>query len=295
MPISAYPDFTPLAIDDSSAFDRAFRADPPRISELTFTNLYSWREAYRLRAAVLDECIILRSDTAGPPCFFYPIGSGNKRAVIARIMGDTEGVFIRIPEALVSLFSDNSRIIVTEDRDNADYLYRVSDLTELSGRKYDGKRNLIKKFKSDYKYEYVKLDARNAGACLDFERVWCEIKDCDGNEGLSRERKAIGEMIDNFERFHLIGGAISIAGEIRAAAIGQALNPSTMVMHVLKADPEIPGLYQTINNEFLVRETSGFEFVNLEQDLGIEGLRKAKLSYHPCELIKKYTLRPATT
>ena len=109
-------------------------------------------------------------------------------------------------------------------------------------------------------------------------------------EGLFEERQAIREMIANCAEFDLVAGAIRVERKICALAIAQRLNPNTLVMHVLKANPNIPGLYQLIFNEFLSREARGYEFVNLEQDLGVEGLRKSKLSYHPSGMIKKYKI-----
>ena len=160
----------------------------------------------------------------------------------------------------------------------------------MPGKKYDGKRNLIKKFKSTYDHEYIALNASNAESVLDFEDAWCSIKDCDNVTGLYNERDALREIVANFANFKLIGGAIKTEGMIRAVAIGERLNKDTLVMHILKADPNIAGLYQAIMNEFLSREGSAFKFVNLEQDLGVEGLRKSKLSYHPVEMINKYTI-----
>lgn len=290
MSIQAYPNFNLLAMEDQDMLNQAFKNNPPVISEFTFTNLYAWREIYKLQVASLDNFIIIRSDSQKQMRFFSPIGSGNIKAAIEHVLGDTKGIFIRIPEIAKPLFDNNPRFKIELDMDNSDYLYRTADLIALAGEKYDGKRNLIKKFKSMHEYEYIKLMARNASECLEFQERWCSIKDCDSVEGLNNERRAIREMVKNFLSFGLIAGAIKVEGKICAVAISQKLNNSTLVMHALKADPNMAGLYQVINNEFLTREGSNFEYVNMEQDLGIEGLRKAKLSYHPTQMIKKYNL-----
>lgn len=116
------------------------------------------------------------------------------------------------------------------------------------------------------------------------------VKDCDKVEGLNNERQAIREIINNFGSFNLIGAFIKVKGNICAVAIGEKLNSNTLVMHVLKADPFMQGLYQVILNDFLLKDCGNFEYINLEQDLGVEGLRQAKLSYHPARIIEKYTL-----
>ncbi len=266
--------------------------DPPEISEFTFANLYAWRRAYDISLSALDTFLILRAGRYGAGTFFAPVGKGDIKRVITRILLDTRGTCIRTPETIARLCDKDGHFDVVPDSDNSDYVFRVEDLVALSGKKYDGKRNLIKKFRTSYAYEYVPLDGDNAGACLAFEDAWCSVKSCDSVEGLRNERVAIGEMISSFEEFGLTGGMISIGGEAKAAAVAGRLNPDTLVMHILKAAPDLAGLYQTMLHEFLSREARGFKLVNLEQDLGVEGLRKAKLSYHPSAMVKKYILRP---
>ena len=290
MVLPAYPYFKRLEIEDLSIFNQVFKNNPPVISEFTFTNLYAWRDAYKFQVALWDNFIIIRSDSQKQSRFLNPIGRGNIRTVIENILKNTSGTFIRIPEATKSLFSEDERFKIEEDRDNSDYLFKMQDLITLPGKKYDGKRNLIRKFKSTHSYEYIKLQQTNAPECLKFEEAWCLLKDCAGVEGLNNERHAIREMVKNFSAFDLIGGAIKIEREICALAIGQKLNKDTLVLHILKADPNIIGLYQVIHNEFLKQEGKAFQYVNMEQDLGIEGLRKSKLSYHPVKMIKKYTI-----
>jgi len=282
--------FEPLKIEHKSLFDAAFKNNPPEISEFTFTNLYSWRNAYGFEAAEFRGFIILKASKGRNRGFFDPIGTGDRKEAIIEILKDTNGPFIRMPEAAKALFDNDAGFIIEKDAPNSDYLFRIEDLVTLAGRKYDGKRNLIKKFKGEHEYNFIELDASNVHRCLDFEEKWCSIKDCDGVEGLDNERAAIKEMAGRFLEFGVIGGAIEIKSAIAALALAERLNPDTMVMHILKADPAIPGLYQVMMNEFLKRRAAGFEYVNLEQDLGVEGLRRSKESYHPARMINKYTI-----
>ncbi len=291
MSIAIYPEFRGLELNDLEAFVKAFKDNPPVISEFTFTNLYAWRKAYKLSVSLLDNLLIIGSGSENRQRFFIPIGKGDIKTAMEKILNDTAaGVFFRIPEETRTLFDNDKRFIIELDRDNSDYLYNTADLVSLAGGKYDGKRNLIKKFKSEHAYEYIRLDPANARLSLDFEEAWCSIKNCDRVEGLSDERRAIKDMIDNFSGFALIGGAIKVKGAICAVSLAQELNPVTIVLHVLKADPNMTGLYQLMLQEFLARESGRFQYVNLEQDLGLDGLRKSKLSYHPCTMINKYTL-----
>jgi hypothetical protein len=290
MVIPLYPKFKPLEIEDFKSFDKVFRNDPPVISELTFTNLFSWRDAYHFRVSMLDDFILLKSEANKKNNFLPPLGIGDVKRLMENILSEANNVFMRIPESVKSLFEADARYKVFLDRDNSDYLFKTLELINLKGEKYDGKRNLIKKFKSTTTYEYLKLKHDNINECLDFQEEWCLLKDCESIESLKNERRAVREMVAHCSLFGLVAGAIQVNGKIRALAIGQPLNDDTFVVHVLKADSRIPGLYQTILNEFLVHEARDFDFTNLEQDLGIEGLRKFKLSYHPLHMINKYTI-----
>ena len=286
---SNYPQFTPLDLKHKPLFDAAFKDYPPEISEFTFTNLFSWRQVYGYQVSLLNGLIILRADAGKSTCFMQPIGSGDLAGLIKQVLDDTKGKFCRIPERLAGFFNNNS-FKVEEDRDNFDYLYFFSDLVNLAGRKYDGKRNQIKKFKSEYKYDYADIKGAEARQILEFEQAWCSIKGCDIVDGLNKERQAIREIVEHFEEFKLSCGVIRLKDRICAVAIAQRLNPETLVMHILKADPEIPGLYQVMLNDFLGANAEDFKYVNLEQDLGISGLRASKQSYQPIKLIKKYSI-----
>ncbi|MDD5566122.1 MAG: phosphatidylglycerol lysyltransferase domain-containing protein, partial [Candidatus Omnitrophica bacterium] len=264
MKISTYPAFQPFTKDCKPLFDAAIALDPPETSELTFTNLYSFRNAYQLSIASLEDFILFRCDSLKTPRFFKPLGPGNPTAVIERVCRESYATFIRMPQASVGPFEGNGRFVIEEDRDNYDYLYKTEELVTLAGRKFDGKRNLIKKFKSSHIFEYMALDPDSMRKCLQFEERWCTIKDCDSVEGLRNERAAIREMADNFTEFGLKGAALMMEGKACAVCIGQRLNQDTMVMHILKADPDIPGLYQTMLHEFLKREATVFTYINLE-------------------------------
>jgi hypothetical protein len=291
MHIQLFPKFRPLSLEDVHTFNKVLKEDQPVLSEYTFTNLYSWRQAYHFEVAQFEGFLIVRSGAATSVRFLKPIGQGDIKKAMVAILKETKGVFFRLPESTISLFEKESGFQTIADEDNYDYLYKAPVLIGLAGRKFDGKRNLIKKFAASYDYEYLDLDASHMNECLDFQQRWCTIKDCESVEGLKNERRAINEMIHHCEVFDLIAGAIRVEGKIVAVAIAQRLNQDTLVMHVLKADPNMPGLYQTINNEFLKRRAGNYTYVNFEQDLGIEGLRKSKQSYYPLRMIPKYTLK----
>ena len=117
---------------------------------------------------------------------------------------------------------------------------------------------------------------------------WCEKRECGKDTGLCSEYMAINETLNNFEALGVIGAIIKIENHVAAFTIGEALNNNTAVVHFEKAMPEFIGLYQVINQMFCQNHLAQFEFINREQDLGIEGLKKAKESYFPDHLVEKY-------
>lgn len=290
MKIAQYPEFEALTQAHREVFDQLFKEYPPQISEFTFSNLFVWRNAYRFAVALKDNALILSAYVNHAQVFFCPLGDAHPGDSIGKLLRDFGTSVIRVPEEIIETFAPKDIFNITLDLNNSDYIYAMIDLVKMEGGRFDGKRNLIRKFKSTFEYEYIVLDGFNARQCLDFEERWCELKNCDSVEGLANEKLALGELLTHFSEFGLTGGAIKIRDSIVALAIAQALNPRTMVMHILKADPGLSGLYQVMLHEFLVREHGNFELLNLEQDLGVEGLRKAKLSYHPQAMIKKYTV-----
>ncbi len=289
--VPGFPKKRPVALEDKPLFDRALRACPPTVSELTFTNIFAWRHAYRFEVSAVGDHLLLFSLKEGRPSVFDPLGpAAGKKKALEEVLGSGPVKAIRLPGSTKELFDKDKAFIAREDRDNADYLYRASDLIELKGADYDGKRNLIKRFKEAVSFSYKELTPDRVEECLGFEEEWCLEKDCQHVEGLAREREAMEEMLRNFKALGIAGGMIEIGGKVEAVTLGEALNPETFVVHVEKANGRYVGIYQTVNQLFCADKAAPCSFVNREQDLGVEGLRKAKESYHPCEMVMKYTV-----
>jgi hypothetical protein len=195
--------------------------------------------------------------------------------------------FVRIPEETATTLR-NAGLNVEADRDNWDYVYLVSDMVALKGRRYHKKRNLIKQCLAAYTCEYERITPERIAECLEMQEEWCEVRGCGKDPGLCTEAAAIRETFLHFETLQVIGGSIRVNGKIRAYALGEELKPGTAVCHFEKAMPGIRGLGQLINQWFTMYDLSGFQFVNREQDLGIPGLRQAKESYYPHHMVHKF-------
>jgi hypothetical protein len=176
------------------------------------------------------------------------------------------------------------------ERSTFDYVYLAEDLKNLKGKKYHKKRNHINSFLTHYEglYEYKALKKENLNDCLVFLDHWNANKE--DHIMLDYERTAIEKVFDHYDQLNIRVGAIYIGGKIEAFTFADYLKPDMAVIHVEKANPEIRGLYAFINQAFLKNAFPDVTFVNREEDLGIEGLRRAKLSYNPIEFIEKYTV-----
>lgn len=291
--LSAYPKFEPLGLRHQEEVSRRLAEAQPVSSELTFTNLFMWRQHYRFRVARHEGCLLLLGQPPGsPPFLLPPVGPGAAgvcRALLAE--GQVASRIARVPEDYLARCGlTEEEFDIREEPEQADYVYLVSDLTRLAGRRYAGKRNHLKRFMRQYRWEYRPLGAELVEGCLKLTESWCRVRVCPRELGLEAERVAIWEALENFGRLACRGGVILVEGEVVAFSLGERLNEECAVIHIEKANPEFEGIYQAINQQFLEHELSAFKFVNREQDLGDAGLRRAKLSYHPHHLVKKFVL-----
>ena len=178
---------------------------------------------------------------------------------------------------------------IEEDRANWDYIYDVKELVTLRGNRFHKKKNLLNQFKKQNTYHYEPFSAAMIDQALALQDDWCTWRDCEDSDVLSAENRAIQRVFVYWDRFpELLGGAIMVEDLIVAYTIAEPLDQDTVVIHFEKGCPAHKGIYQAINQMFLESLEGRFHYVNREQDLGDEGLRKAKLSYHPVTFNQKY-------
>ncbi|MFZ5775576.1 MAG: DUF2156 domain-containing protein [Thermodesulfobacteriota bacterium] len=286
----------PLTLDDRPLVNDYLRRYPPQVSELTFTNLFAWRYSRPVWLAEFQQSLLFFAQARHDFVLLgNPIGPVTLAEVLAAY-GDRLDRVERYPKDMTDNTEIPSNILTEEDRDNADYVYRVQDLAELPGRHFAGKRNHITRCLNEHDCRYEEISAANLDECLAMQERWCAARDCGATPGLCGEFRAIVEALTHFEAFALTGGAIRIGKEIEAFTVAEPLAPGMAVCHFEKAMPHVHGLGQLINQWFAQFGLAGFTYVNREQDLGIPGLRQAKESYHPEFLVEKVRLvLPAAT
>ena len=292
-------EFQPLTLEDKAQFDQAYRKGGHEGSECTFTNLFMWRLPLKISWAQVGKgiCVLVSNDGAPyilPPCGPSIADQLEMMDLVAgyfRTNGD-DFLVKGVETALATSLLDNAPgYLVERDRDEDDYVYEVTDLVELKGRKYEQKRHHIGRFlRENPDYEYETMNSLTALDCMRVALEWMERRDSD-DAIVRAEMTGIVEALQNFEELGLRGGLIRIDDRIEAFTLGEALSDDTVVIHTEKADPSFTGLYQVINRDYLKQEWSYMRFVNREEDMGIPGLRQAKRSYCPVRMIEKYTVR----
>jgi hypothetical protein len=291
-------DFKPIEIQDKPLFDEFLRLDPPQISELTFTNLFIWRHHYQPAWLQWNECLlIIFHPQTGTTYGLAPFGPGDKKSALdvlsEEIAKQTSDVRIcRVEEEFIKNHMDPAKYAVVNDRDNSDYVYLAKDLISLSGNKYHRKKNHLNQFIKNHAFEYHPLNTELVRRVLGMQEAWCQIRECVVKPDLLAEDFAVREALTYFEELGYQGGAVLINSVVEAFSLGEPLNEDAAVIHIEKANLEIPGLYAAINQLFCLNAWSNFTYINREQDMGSEGLRKAKESYYPHHMVNKYTLIP---
>jgi uncharacterized protein len=291
-----FPPFEPLSLAHQGLVDDFFRRFPPQISEFTFTNLFIWRQYYQARVSVVHDFLTFLGQPPGSaPFLFPPVGEGDIRAWTRSVFEAlrTAGHSPRINRVAAPVAGELASLPGAEpvlDRDNSDYVYLTENLVNLSGNRYHSQKNHVNRLKKNSDWEYLTLTPELVNECLNLQETWCRLRQCEESPSLLNEEQAIVEALKHIDFLPYRGGVIRIRGKVEAFSLGEILNPDTVVIHVEKANPEIPGLYALINQQFLEREWSPIRYVNREQDLGEPGLRKAKESYHPDHLVEKFIL-----
>jgi hypothetical protein len=278
----------PVTPGDASLFRGYLSRYPQVVSELTFTNVFCWAEIrHHLFCEHQEHLLISYRQKDCCLSFYPPVGPQPADLLQMPIEGLRDYCWTRLDKGLVASLGPGAR--PTLDRDNSDYVYRVEDLRTLRGKEYHGKRNFAKRFADQYNPEVRPLTAALAPECLHIQEQWLEGQR--NNVSARDESTALIKALRHFDELGLQGVGVFVGGSLAAFAVGEPLNVSTFVEHFEKALPGYNGAYQYLLQAFAQFIPESFPLLNREQDLGLEGLRRAKESWHPALLVEKYTLR----
>ncbi|MBQ2890940.1 MAG: DUF2156 domain-containing protein [Clostridia bacterium] len=288
-------EFKEIQIEDKAWVDKILETQAELSLENNFTTAFIWRNIFGITISSLQGGKFYTTKTKDNS-FMFPCGEGDIKSALEEIFDYCEENNIK--PKFYSLTKKNKEILESfypdkfsykENRDGSDYVYEKEKLATLSGKKLSAKRNHINRFVEAYPdWEYEEINESNIDEVFLMNQKWCEMAGCEKEEGIKDESCAVKEAFAHFEELKLSGGLIRANGEVVAYSMGDKLSHDTFLVHIEKAFPDIQGAYPIINREFVIHNCEGFDFVNREDDAGDEGLRKAKLSYRPYEIIEKW-------
>jgi len=286
--------FKKIMLEDKELFAPYLESLNSRCSETTFTNLYLWSRQYPTGYALIEGRLVLKS--LSEDSFAFPMGDTDLKKVVDALEEYVNGHGNKLrfhcitPEQFQELEDVYpGRFHIEYDRDYADYVYDVQKLASLSGRKLHSKKNHVNRFKKTYPdWSYEPVTAENIEECFQMALVWRTENGCNHDDEKNAEMCVALNALRLFEELELSGGLLRVNGEVAAFCLGTAANEDTFVVHVEKARSDIDAAYTMINQQFVSNELAGkYQYVNREDDVGMEGLRKAKLSYYPEFLVEK--------
>lgn len=285
--------FEPVELNKQSNYLNYLNECPLKASDYSFVNLWSWADTYGLVWAWSRELVWIKQ-TRPREAFWAPVGRWDQIdwKEYADDCFEQNLPFVRVPEMLVALWQESfvdDRVSAETTREHWDYVYSVPELSTLTGNRFHKKKNLINQFKKKYEFEYLPLSDEMIDLAAGMQENWCTWRDCESNEALDAENAAISKVLQHWRQLQrMTGGAIMVDSKLAAYTVAERFTEDTLLIHFEKGEPSYKGVYQAINQMFLKNAGNDFKFVNREQDLGDEGLRRAKLSYHPTQFLKKY-------
>lgn len=296
-------EFRKIELNDRDRINEKLRISDFRGCEYSFANNMAWQRLNDTQICFYGDFYISCSLDNGQPYITFPAG-------VRTDNDEGREEYIRLFEELISYFEKQGKKLVissvTEEnlqwlkeyygekitceynRDGSDYIYNSADLISFAGKKYHGKRNHLKHFyENDWSFEPI--TAENLEECISFSATFYNNA---GEADFSAmvEQYAINLFFMNMDYLGLKGGALKVDGKLVGITIGEQLNSDTFVVHIEKARSDIQGAYPAICNQFVKANACDLRYVNREEDLGLEGLRKSKLSYRPAFLLDKHII-----
>ena len=285
-------DFHSVTVADKPLFEYYAHSSEEQNCDLNFANIFCWSDTYHTEIAEVDNSLVIRFDNGGAKCYMQPFCIGDRALIIEQLRQDAFAM--HAPLRLYGLSREWREFLertypgefaFDTPRALCDYIYRTEDLAELRGRKYQPKRNHLNHFIARNDWYAEPLSKANIKDCIALNKKWLRGRDIGETE--RAEQRAIERAFDNFDALGLRGLVLYANGVPVAFSYGTPINNKTFCTHIEKYDSEVEGAATMINRLMAQSLDEEFEFVNREDDLGLEGLRFAKMSYHPVALLEK--------
>ena len=289
----------PRASDFGWIHDLAAASDLKN-ADFSFCNIFCWDHTVDAYVGRVGDRLLTRLCLRGRTCYLYPAGTGDIVPAIEAMMGDAKehgnrfvvsGVTREVLPELMPLFPWEPR--VTLDESCSDYVYMATDLAELSGKRYHSKKNHVNRFTADHQWSFEPITRDNIDLCRQMAGKWFVGMEEERDYDYAAEAEAIHNALGIYFDVGFDGGVIIADGEPAAFTMGEMISPDTLNTHFEKADPHVNGAYAVINQEFaryMLGKYPGLTYINREEDMGIENLRRAKQSYHPAFMMDKFNV-----
>ncbi len=286
-------DFQPITLDDKPVFDKHYTIFPQIHSDYIFTTLISWMKYANYHFTIYNDNLVIYSVINNKIRLRPPIGD-LKKEVFDEVINLAKKQDSDFPLGVISLKVKEwmekvyPKIKFIDHRNFYDYVYLTKDLAELEGSLYSKIRNRLNKFKKSYEYSLENISEENFSEVKEFLKRWCLWKDCESDPILKNEKEAILFSMNNFFKLDLSGLLFRINDKIESISVFEEMNDDTAIVHYEKGSPDFEGIYKAINQETAKLLFPKYKFINRESDMGIPGLRKAKISYRPHHLVEVF-------
>ena len=286
--------FKKTEIGDIEVFKKYIGFSGELSCESAFVNLLIWQSAYNNMWAEEDGQLIIKSGKGEDSSYRLPFGNDFLKGInlIREYSGEEYPDFWVQEGKRLDNFKANfgDKYVFEENRDAFDYIYLREDLANLSGKKYHGKRNHISAFSKKHNWSFKPITAENTEDVKLCAEKWYKENADREDKYLRCEKQGIITILDNMELLGVRGGAVYVDGRVVAFTLGSRISDEIFDIHIEKALSDYAEGYTVINREF-ARTLTEYKYINREDDMGLEGLRKAKLSYKPAILLKKYACK----
>lgn len=287
-------DYTPFSIHHKSLYAEHVAKSPSNSSGYSFGNVFLWESYCHRSLTIQHDCLCIEYDCRSGVFYSIPGKGGNLVAALDALHEDAakhgiplslRGITAADRELLEQLCP--GRFSFTPDRDNYDYIYSIDAMASLAGKKLHGKRNHCNKFQATYEWEFHPLTPDRFDDCMLVHQAWSDSRD----GGNADENNAIRRTFENWDVLGFEGGILYANGQPAAFTVGEQITEDTVDIHFEKAVDTVPGAYPMVAREFarqLNADHPQLRYLNREEDMGIENLRKAKESWYPLYLLEKF-------
>lgn len=281
-------EFHQIVPEDKEIYEKHYKAVYRQTSDAAFATPYVWAPSFHTELYAEEDILCMQGkNRQGVPYYMMPAGTGDKAGFLRKLYERCHD--LGIPFSLHWLSREDVALVteifpeklqITESRNSAEYVYETEALRTLSGKKLHAKRNHVNAFKSAYAYTTADITENTLDAARDFVLARCNSEE---------ETVAMERLFDAYFYLELTGMLLYADGQLAAVTAGEQINEDTALIHLEKADTNFTGAYPAVNQLFIENYFSHTKYINREEDMGIEGLRKAKLSYRPAYLLEKFT------